>query len=379
VLLGRAADALSALTDESRSRLDRGRAAELQAAHEQLSVLIKQLPVAVFVVDVYGQTTLVNSQGEDLIRRAGFDASSPHAYLELVFRDVEGHEFQVERRPLLLAIEHGKETVGQRVNLQLTDGSVRMLELSAAPIRDGTGGITGAVAVTVDVSEREMRERAEREFVTNAAHQLRTPLAAIRSSIEVLQAGAKDDPETRDRFLGHLERESERVTRLVRTLLALARAQAAVEDPKHEIVEVGAIVADVVRRIEPCDGISIVVKCPPGAAAVTNAELLGEALLCLADNAVRHAGSVRIRFETRSDNGMLSVRVIDEGKGIPPEVQERMLTRFFHGGTGQGFGLGLAIAEEAARAAGGHLEIDSEPGRGTTATITLPAARMLNS
>ena len=111
---------------------------------------------------------------------------------------------------------------------------------------------------------------------------------------------------------------------------------------------------------------------------MTNAELLGEALLCLADNAVRHAGSARVRLETRSDNGMLSVGVIDEGKGIPPEVQERMLTRFFHGGTGQGFGLGLAIAEEAARAAGGHLKIDSEPGRGTTATITLGAARMLN-
>jgi signal transduction histidine kinase len=125
--------------------------------------------------------------------------------------------------------------------------------------------------------------------------------------------------------------------------------------------------------------VKIEVKCPPGAAAVTNSELLGEALLCLADNAVRHAGSERILLGSRSDDGILSVEVIDDGRGIEPEIRDRALVRFFHGGTAKGFGLGLAIAAEAARAAGGRLEIDSEPGRGTAARITLRAARMLTS
>jgi PAS domain S-box-containing protein len=366
------------LNDQLEVRVEE-RTAELQAANEQLAVIVKQLPVAVIVVDIDGRTTLVNAEAEELIGRAGLDPASPLAYLELRFQDLLGEPVPAHQRPLRFAIAEGTETSGRRVNLELADGSVRLLELSAAPIRDASETIIGGVAVTVDVTEREMREQAEREFVTNAAHQLRTPLAAIKSSVEVLQAGAKDDPVTRDRFLEHLEREGERATRLVRTLLVLARAQAAVEDPRHEIVDVGAILADVAHRLGSIDGVKIEVKCPHGTAAVTNSELLGEALLCLADNAVRHAGSERVLLEARPENGTLAVEVIDEGKGIPPEIRERMLARFFHGGTGKGFGLGLAIAAEAAKAAGGQLEIDSEPGRGTAARITLPPARMLTS
>ncbi len=76
-----------------------------------------------------------------------------------------------------------------------------------------------------DLTEQERRELAEREFVTNAAHELRTPLTTIIGAVEVLQAGAKDDADERDRFLAHIEREAARLARLARALLA-ARARA---------------------------------------------------------------------------------------------------------------------------------------------------------
>ena len=82
-----------------------------------------------------------------------------------------------------------------------------------------------AVLVVRDVSEQERRERAEREFVTNAAHELRTPLTAISSAVEVLQAEQRRFQRDRDRFLDHIEREAARLTRLTRSLLVLARAQ----------------------------------------------------------------------------------------------------------------------------------------------------------
>ena len=83
-----------------------------------------------------------------------------------------------------------------------------------------------------DLTEQERRELAEREFVTNAAHELRTPLTTIIGAVEVLQAGAKDDPVERDRFLAHIEREAERLARLARALLTLARAHAGQERPR---------------------------------------------------------------------------------------------------------------------------------------------------
>src|SRR5581483_8656427 len=96
-----------------------------------------------------------------------------------------------------------------------------------------------------DLTEQERRELAEREFVTNAAHELRTPLTTIIGAVEVLQAGAKDDPPERDRFLRHIEREAERLARLARALLTLARAHAGQERPQVEAVPLAAVLNDV--------------------------------------------------------------------------------------------------------------------------------------
>src|SRR5207302_6082312 len=85
-----------------------------------------------------------------------------------------------------------------------------------------------------DLSEEERRELAEREFVTNAAHELRTPLTTIIGAVEVLQAGAKEHPAERDRFLAHIEREAARLARLAHALLSLARAHAGEEHPRLE-------------------------------------------------------------------------------------------------------------------------------------------------
>jgi len=90
-----------------------------------------------------------------------------------------------------------------------------------------------------DLSEQERRELAEREFVSNAAHELRTPLTTIIGAVEVLQAGAKDDPVERDRFLAHIEREAARLARLARALLTLARAHAGQERPRVAARRVG--------------------------------------------------------------------------------------------------------------------------------------------
>ena len=111
------------------------------------------------------------------------------------------------------------------------DAELRTIRVAPAP--DHTYAVTGvpatgagtAVLVIADVTEQERRERAEREFVANAAHELRTPVTAIASAVEVLQLGAKGDPAERDRFLELIERQTSRLGRLGQALLTLARAQ----------------------------------------------------------------------------------------------------------------------------------------------------------
>ena len=105
-----------------------------------------------------------------------------------------------------------------------------------------------------DLTEQERRELAEREFVSNAAHELRTPLTTIIGAVEVLQAGAKDDPVERDRFLGHIEREAARLARLARALLTLARAHAGQEQPRSEPIALRPLLQEVADDLRPTGG-----------------------------------------------------------------------------------------------------------------------------
>ena len=93
-----------------------------------------------------------------------------------------------------------------------------------------------SVLLVEDVTREYKRDRAYGEFVRNAAHQMRTPATAIANTIEILQGGAKEIPEQRDRFLAHIERESTRLVRLIKAMLVLARAQAGVQPPRLEFV-----------------------------------------------------------------------------------------------------------------------------------------------
>ncbi|HEU5363291.1 MAG TPA: GAF domain-containing protein [Gaiellaceae bacterium] len=232
--------------------------------------------------------------------------------------------------------------------------------------------------VITDVSERERRWRAEREFVDNAAHELRTPLAAITSAIERLQAGARDVPERRDRFLGHIQHESARLNRLASSLLVLARAQTREEQPRREEIRLRALLEDVSQGCELHPGVELELDCPRGTVAWTNRELLEHALVNLASNAARHTVRGRIRFGARIDGEeTLTIEVEDTGAGIAPTEFDRLFDRFYRGPTEErrsGFGLGLPITKEAVEALGGRIEVESELGSGTTVRIVLPNA-----
>jgi signal transduction histidine kinase/HAMP domain-containing protein len=259
-------------------------------------------------------------------------------------------------------------------------------EARAAPDADHTYRVVGipvepgvdtTVLVLTDVSERDRREAAEREFVTNAAHELRTPLAAIAGAVEVLQSGAKEDPVERDRFLGHIERESARLTRLGRAMLVLARAQTGSEAPRLGRVPLRGLLDEVAASLRPFDGVTVTVDCADDLAALSDRDLLEQVLVNLAANAARHTDSGSIVLAARP-NGRheLAIELRDTGTGISREHRDRIFDRFYRAGNrdGDGFGLGLAIVRASVHALGGSVEIESEPDSGTTARVVILSA-----
>lgn len=248
--------------------------------------------------------------------------------------------------------------------------------LAIVGVPAGAGSQT-AILVLADVSERERRERAEREFVANAAHELRTPLAAITSAVEVLQSGAKEEPEARDRFLGAIERQSARLGRLAQTMLTLARAQTRPGATSPERIELRPLLEEIAASLEVAPGVEVRVDADAGLEVIVDRDLLQQALANLAANAAKHTehGSIELAAAP-APGGFAAVEVRDTGPGMAPAEQQRAFERFYRGSgsEGEGFGLGLAIVRQAVRALGGTVDLHSVEGIGTTVRVVLRSA-----
>jgi PAS domain S-box-containing protein len=230
--------------------------------------------------------------------------------------------------------------------------------------------------VLVTAREVTERMRAEREFVANAAHELLTPLAAMHAAIDVLQSGAKEVPADRDAFLDDLEHEVNRLGRLAHALLLLARVQATGEAPHLDAVAVSPLVHEIAETLRAGTEVAVDVVCGDDVAVLAERGLLERALANLAENAASHTlrGCIVLAAQLGRD-GLVEIEVRDTGTGMAPAEQARAFERFYRMGTpGAGFGLGLAIVREVVRVLDGSVEIESEPGVGTSVRLRLPAA-----
>jgi signal transduction histidine kinase len=261
----------------------------------------------------------------------------------------------------------------------LLTGLVIMVVLTA------TGGY-----FTVRAASREFAvARLQSDFVSAVSHEFRTPLTSLRHLTELLEAGtiADEDRPRRQQCYRVLARETERLHRMVEGLLDFGRMEARGDDYALETVDpaefVQQIVADfrsavatpLTHRIEvAADGVA------PGASVIkANREALGRAVRNLLENAVKYSPEskpVQVTLGRRRDR--IAIGVHDEGFGIPSAEQKAIFEKFVRGAASkamhvQGTGIGLAMARHIVRAHGGEIRVESEPGRGTTFTIELPA------
>jgi two-component system sensor histidine kinase VicK len=320
----------------------------LESDRDRLDTLLDRLDDGVLVVNRQLEVEFANDRGRELL-------------------DVTDHlEGGSIRRLAMELFSTGLATHRRLI------GDGRTLEVAGIPPSEGADN---AIIVVHDESQQEQNEKVQREFSTNAAHELRTPLASIVTAVEMLQTGAKDDPAARDEFLDLIAREADRLTRLTRALLVLARADAGDEPPRKSSVVIAPLLAQVAGALPPRENVRVDVECPPAIAISGDPDLLEQALSSVAANAIQHtdAGSVTIRG--RADNGSVVIEVADTGHGIPAAELRRIFDRFYRAGEREGgFGLGLSIAREAVGALGGEIELESEVAVGTTVRITLERA-----
>ena len=297
------------------------------------------------------------------------------------------------RRFALKAIDCREPVEDDLVLRGLRDRTIRM---RGTALRD-LSGEGGAVIVLNDVTDVQRLENVRRDFVANVSHELKTPVASIKGFVETLLEGAADDPGDRQRFLGIIAKQADRLATIIEDLLALSRIEQSEGagnlplEPVPVAQVLSAAVADCGTRAAE-KSIRLETACPAGLVAEVNPPLLEQALINLVDNAIKYSDPGRTTWLSAAvepppgtdrpgpAGEMLVIRIRDEGCGIAAEHLPRLFERFYRvdrarsrrlGGTG----LGLSIVKHIVQAHGGTIGVESEPDAGTTFTMRLPLAR----
>ena len=262
------------------------------------------------------------------------------------------------------------------------------VQVAAVPRPDDEDGVR-VVILLHDVTDTKRVDEVRADFVANVSHELRSPLAALAGFIETLIGPAKDDPAAREKFLGIMNNEAQRMTRLIEDLLSLSRVEANEHIRPEDEVEIETLIGEVVDAYSNrCteSGSSIDVDLPDDLPNVLgDHDQLSQVFQNLIDNALKYGGPGKLVRVTASpverlpESGVhgIAVSVQDQGDGIPADHIPRLTERFYRvdkarsrglGGTG----LGLAIVKHIVSRHRGHILIESTPESGSTFTVTLP-------
>ena len=271
-----------------------------------------------------------------------------------------------------------EEALAGRRCEQLLEKDDDCRQIIASPVEQD-GQIAGAVLVILDVTEKEQRERLRREFTANVSHELKTPLTSILGTAEILQNGLVK-PEDVPHFAGNIHRETERLIGLVNDIIKLSRLDEGGGLGQWETVDLYEEARAVLEQLAPAaQRKQVTTRLQGGEALVRGVpQIVEEIVYNLCDNAIaynRANGSVTVTVENTAFGPRITVA--DTGIGIPREAQGRVFERFYRvdkSHSSGGTGLGLSIVKHGAAYLGAQVELHSEPGHGSTFTLTFPKA-----
>jgi two-component system phosphate regulon sensor histidine kinase PhoR len=265
--------------------------------------------------------------------------------------------------------------------VQVGPAGGRKLEVTVS-VFPARGGAEGIVIVAHDVTESSQYQELRKEFVANVSHELRTPLTVIRGFVETLLDGAVRDPIKGPEYIATIQKHVGQLGNLVNDLLELSSLESQPTAPRLGSVDMAAVVRRAADLLQPAAAtkqqqltVSIPAVLP---VVVGNADYLERAVSNLIDNAIKYTReNGRIHVSAAPLDGEVIVEVTDNGLGIPEEDLVRIFERFYRvdrsrsremGGTG----LGLSIVKHVAQAHGGSIDVESEPGKGSTFRLRIP-------
>jgi len=361
---------------------------ELRQQREWYQVTLSSIGDAVITTDTQGKVSFLNPVAEKMTGWKTDEASGQP--LEKVFNIINEETRQPAKNPVDKVLREGIVVgLANHTALIARDGAERSIEDSAAPIRDATGNISGAVMVFHDVTERRRVEKALKdtdkkkdEFLATLAHELRNPLVPIRNGLKVLQL-AGNNPVMAENTRSMMDQALNQMVRLVDDLLDASRITTGKLQLRKERVELAVVVQSAVETSRPLidkQSHTLTVTLPPAPVLLDADPIrMAQVFSNLLNNAAKYSeegGHIALTAETQGNEVL--VRVTDRGIGIPAEHLPRIFEMFAQVDTAfersqGGLGIGLSLVKGLVGMHGGSIEAHSDgPGKGSEFVVRLP-------
>jgi two-component system phosphate regulon sensor histidine kinase PhoR len=365
---------------ENLERLVKERTEQLAEEKELLSVTLSSMSDGVIAVDVDKRIILFNRIAE---RLTGWCFAEVYGKkVDEFFRIVkENTEIAVEDF-VQKALETGQMQTGTEEDcLVAKDGSLHPVSAGAAPLRRNDGAIVGVVIVMRDVTKEREVDQMKQNFISSVSHELRTPLSSIKAYTETILSSSDMSRETEKEYLHVIEKETERLTTLIESILEISSIEAGTFQIVRGDVNIQEVINRVLSVLKPlAQKGKIMLECdiPTELGILQGDESKIESVISnIVNNAIKftpEGGRISVSAHYRGDE--LFFKVSDTGVGIPKESLTKIFDRFYRvyreGEQVQGTGLGLAIVKEIVQMHGGRIDVESEVGKGTTFTVVLP-------
>lgn len=346
-----------------------------EAERQRLDSVLKHMTDGVIATDRRSRVMITNNRALDFIGKTEEEVIG-HSIMEVLnLRDK--YTFRE-----LLNMDH--DILIPFVN---EDGQESIIKGEISVIQRESRYVSGLIWVLTDVTEREKIERDRRQFVSNVSHELRTPLTSVRSYSEALSDGALEDPKLAREFLDVIQRETDRMIRMISDLLNLSRMDSNRQEMNLELIDLSRLVDHILDRFDMMLGseeyankdYKILRELSDKPIWVeADQDRLTQIIDNILNNAIKYSpdgGNITVRLMTTHNEALLSIQ--DQGLGIPQKAIPHIFERFYRvdkarsreqGGTG----LGLAIAKEVVERLNGRIWVNSIENKGSSFYISLP-------
>lgn len=344
---------------------------EVEYKHLQLTSVLKSISHGILVIDIDGNIILINDEARKMIKSKCIGKEEGKNIKQVI---------HVEK--ILNGIE---KYIGSKENncekLKLEDETVYKLKIDPVYLQNSKNAIIGSIINIENITEIVKLENMRRDFVANVSHELKTPLTSINGFVETLIINEDLPSDKRNRFLAIIQKESDRLKRLIEDILLLSSIES-----KNNLVTENVLlynifkeVYEMISYIADSKHIKIYYNFEDENVAIqAYGDYIKQLFLNLIDNAIKYTpegGTVIINQFTRNDE--ITIEVIDNGVGIPKEDQDKIFQRFYRvdkarsrsvGGTG----LGLAITKHIVNSLQGNISVESKLGEGSKFIVTIP-------